>query len=422
MPLGGQDGQINPKALDPDVIDLRLVSLAVAGDTGAFDELYRRHAPLARRVAWSVLHDDRDADDVVADAFERLLRAIPADRLHDRRTFRAYLLVTTKNLALNVARGRGRRGDRSDEDLEGLPGGTTPLDDVVEHEETVLVRRAYAALPERWRSVLWLTEVEGLAPKAVADLLGLSANGVSQLAVRARAGLRESYLQAHVDGPAPDRCRFTRERLAAHAGGALPAAEAAEVERHLAECDTCQDRHVELLDLAGTLRRAAIPVSLVVSLTAGGARRLGLRRISWSSARGLVAAAAVVTLVLGGLALTRDEPAPALPAAPAPTTTVPPVAVVPSAAAAAPTTVTTPPASAATTVTTTPVRAAAVPPPPIVPRVVLPATVPTVVVPHLPVPTTAHDGEADKKQAKDPHDCRRTDDRQGRRSSHCHGD
>lgn len=309
MPPGGQIGQSDPSADPTAAVDLRLVTRAVAGDPSAFEELYRRHAPLARRVAWSVLHNESDAEDVVADAFERLLRVLPADRLHDRRAFRGYLLVATKNLALNAARLRQRHPSASD-DGEDRAGLENPLDEVVDHEEIGVVRRAFRALPERWRSVLWLTEVEGLSHKAAAELLGVSPNSVSHLAMRARAGLRETFLQASSEGPTAEACRFTRERLAAHAGGALPAVEAAQVEEHLATCASCRARFAEVVDLASTLRHVVLPVGLIVSIGRGTGRLLHETRIGWRAARAVGIAATAVAVVVGGVVLVHRSPAP----------------------------------------------------------------------------------------------------------------
>jgi RNA polymerase sigma factor (sigma-70 family) len=364
MPLEGQDGRSGQNAPDPSEIDLRLVTLATAGDQDAFDELYRRHAPIARRVAWSVLRDDGDADDAVAGAFERLLRVLPADRLRDRRAFRAYLLVTTRNLALDAARRRGR-GDGWDEALEDLVSAEVVEADA--DEEEVLVRRAFAGLPERWRAVLWLTEVESLPHVEVAGLLGVSTNAVAQLAARARAGLRECFLQVHVDGPAPEACRFARERLAAHAGGALRTAEAGEVDEHLAGCADCRDRFAEVVDLAGTLRRIGVPVGLVLgvgslsgrALAAGS--RLHLSLIARRAVLGVGGVAAAVGLVLGVGVVTRDDPRPTVIPSPAAVVTT---LVVPSTTSttSASTTIAPPPATTTTTTTTTvPVRPAAVP-------------------------------------------------------------
>jgi Zn finger protein HypA/HybF involved in hydrogenase expression len=86
----------------------------------------------------------------------------------------------------------------------------------------------------------------------VALQLGLSPNGVAQLAVRARAGLRESFLQAHLaDGAALGACRFTVERLGAYASGASCARDIAKVDQHLALCPACRGRLAELQEVGG---------------------------------------------------------------------------------------------------------------------------------------------------------------------------
>jgi RNA polymerase sigma factor (sigma-70 family) len=77
--------------------------------------------------------------------------------------------------------------------------------------EARLITRAFSRLPERWRTVLWHLEVEGKAPAEVAPVFGLSANGVSALAMRAREGLRQAYLQEHIGTNIPAACRAYAE-------------------------------------------------------------------------------------------------------------------------------------------------------------------------------------------------------------------
>lgn len=55
-------------------------------------------------------------------------------------------------------------------------------------------------LPERWRIVLWHAEVQGLPPRDIAPLMGIGANAVSALLLRARAGLRAAYEQQTLAG------------------------------------------------------------------------------------------------------------------------------------------------------------------------------------------------------------------------------
>ncbi|GAA3062176.1 hypothetical protein GCM10020254_02570 [Streptomyces goshikiensis] len=121
-------------------------------------------------------------------------------------------------------------GDLCDgQDVEGA---------VLSAEEGSLVLRAYRSLPERWQAVLWHAVVEHEPATETARRLGISAGGVGSLAARAREGLREAYLRAHLDQSASEECR--------HYGGLLAAAlrrPATRVTRdlrhHLRACPDC---------------------------------------------------------------------------------------------------------------------------------------------------------------------------------------
>ena len=100
------------------------------------------------------------------------------------------------------------------------PGSSSAADAQAEaRAEARLIVRAFSRLPERWRTVLWRLEVEGRAPAEVAPMFGLSANGVSALAMRAREGLRQAYLQEHIGTNIPAACRTYAEELGAGARG-----------------------------------------------------------------------------------------------------------------------------------------------------------------------------------------------------------
>ncbi|SEF38106.1 Putative zinc-finger [Amycolatopsis pretoriensis] len=76
----------------------------------------------------------------------------------------------------------------------------------------------------------------------------LSPNAVSALAYRAREGLRQAYLQAHVaeDARCPDACRLSVERLGGWTRGALNTRETIQVDGHLANCHRCRAVATEL--------------------------------------------------------------------------------------------------------------------------------------------------------------------------------
>jgi RNA polymerase sigma factor (sigma-70 family) len=268
-------------ATDTDVSDAALVLAARAGQAQAFAELYRRHAEAAWRVALAVTGNPNDAADAVSESFARLIASIRRDAPGPGAAFRAYLLATTRNAAIDILR-RGKRVTPAPaEELPLPPGPAEPADALLAAEEAGLVAQAFADLPERWRSVLWLTEVEGYRPSEVAGRLGLTPNGAAQLAVRARAGLRERYLQAHLRAQTPAACRFTLEHLGAYVGGGIATRDLAKVDQHLAECAACRARLAELQDVRSTLRRVLLPLPF-------GLAALSFRR--WREA--LLAAAA----------------------------------------------------------------------------------------------------------------------------------
>lgn len=167
----------------------------------SYGELYVEYAPAARGLALSMVPPDV-ADDIVAEAFARVLAAIRAGGGPDH-AFRPYLLAAVRNLANDWIAARRRltvigdldeeAGDRSAPLISGFSGDAAA--EAEARAEARLIVRAFSRLPERWRAVLWQLEVEGKAPAEVAPVFGLSGNGVSALAMRAREGLRQAYLQ-----------------------------------------------------------------------------------------------------------------------------------------------------------------------------------------------------------------------------------
>jgi RNA polymerase sigma factor (sigma-70 family) len=276
--------------------DAVLVDRVIAGFDGAFDELYRRHASAAWRLGQAVTGNSHDAADAVSEAFARVLQAVRAGRLEDGDAFRSYLLTATRNAALDGMRRSGRSRPTDDDELALVAAEVaTPADRVAGTEEATLVAEAFRNLPERWRSVLWLTEVEGIPTKEAADQLGLSANGTAQLAVRARAGLRERFLQAHLRTEAEPACRFTVDRLGAYVGGGLSPRDLAKVDQHLAGCATCLARKEELEDVGSTLRRIALPIPLALGALSADRVRVALTAVSTpTGVPGLAARAAAL--------------------------------------------------------------------------------------------------------------------------------
>ncbi|WP_053718896.1 sigma-70 family RNA polymerase sigma factor [Saccharothrix sp. NRRL B-16348] len=249
--------------------DAELIDSVRAGDTDAYGQLYERHVSAAYNLARQLARSSAEADDLVSDAFAKVLDTLRAGRGPDS-AFRAYLLTALRHTAYDKTR-RDRKLELADDVAEVAPEATSvPFKDTaVAGLERSMAARAFARLPERWQTVLWHTEIEGQSPAEVAPLLGLTANGVSALAYRAREGLKQAYLQVHLAETQTERCRATVERLGAWTRGGLSRRETTQVEAHLDECTgSCRALAAELADVNGALRGIIAP--LVLGLGASG--------------------------------------------------------------------------------------------------------------------------------------------------------
>jgi RNA polymerase sigma factor (sigma-70 family) len=244
------------------ITEEELLDRARQGDKTAFGALYLRHRDAARKVAGMCATSSADAEDAVAEGFARVFAAMPRMAGRDI-SFRPYLLTAVRNAATDRLR-RERRVDLRDTVPDG-PASLTADDVALLGLERNLVGEALQALPSRWRTVLWLTEVEGLSPAEVSRRIGIKPNAVAALAYRARKGLREAYLQAHLRVEASEECRATVGRLSHYVRGELPDKERLGLQSHLDACAKCRCRRDELTDVNATLRNAFLPVPLLLA-------------------------------------------------------------------------------------------------------------------------------------------------------------
>ena len=182
---------------DPvDVTDGDLLALSAAGDRFAFDELVRRHAPRALRIAARLLPDAASAEDVVQEAMVRAWSGIghfdPA-----RAQFTTWLHRIVVNLCTDHRRRRS---------ADPLPDDYDPADDRAGADETMEADQRHAALrdavrrlPQKHRAVLTLVYDEGLSGAETGRVVGLSAKAVERLLARARSALR-AQLAPQLDG------------------------------------------------------------------------------------------------------------------------------------------------------------------------------------------------------------------------------
>jgi RNA polymerase sigma-70 factor (ECF subfamily) len=147
---------------------------------------------LAFRVAFSVLRQREDAEDVAQEAFAKAHRNFR--QLRDRDRFRAWLVRMTWRMALDRQRANRRRLAREAVDVEAdrqSSGGQTTTDAVIANERAEQLWRAIDALPDKLRLVTVLAGIEGHDIREVALLLDVPDGTVKSRLFLARKQLKE---------------------------------------------------------------------------------------------------------------------------------------------------------------------------------------------------------------------------------------
>jgi RNA polymerase sigma factor (sigma-70 family) len=163
-----------------------LIDRVRRGDTSAFAALWERHVASARTAARAI-SPRLDPDDLVSETFAAILSALRSGR-GPRGPFRPYMFTAIRNTAASWG---GRPRDVQLEEIEDVADpGAEDIGDAFARR--TLVIDALRTLPPRWQSLLWSLEVEGMKPREVATVMGVSPNAVSALRRRARAGLRRA--------------------------------------------------------------------------------------------------------------------------------------------------------------------------------------------------------------------------------------
>ena len=238
--------------------DAELISRVRGGDLDAYGQLFARHVDSARRLARQLTRGS-EADDLVSDAFAKVMEALQRGGGPDI-AFRAYLLTAVRRLHVDRIRAQSRL--TPSDDLSEFDPGVPFQDTVVEQFESGAAARAFASLPERWQMVLWHLEVERQKPAEVAVLLGMTANSVSALAYRAREGLRQAFLSAHLAEIGDADCGWVVEHLGGYVRNGLAKRDQGKVEAHLESCRSCSAMYLELVEVNHNLSGVLAPLVL----------------------------------------------------------------------------------------------------------------------------------------------------------------
>lgn len=156
------------------------------GDLDAFRDLVLAN----QRAAWSLavrfLRDPAEAEDIVQEAFLRILQAAPRYRPTAR--FRTYLFQVLTRLCIDATEKKGPVYTDALPDV--ADPSPTPAEGAVARDEAAAIQRAIEALPPNQRMALILQHYEGLRYAEIAEAMGTSPKAVEGLLARARTTLQ----------------------------------------------------------------------------------------------------------------------------------------------------------------------------------------------------------------------------------------
>ncbi|MEU4231322.1 sigma-70 family RNA polymerase sigma factor [Nonomuraea sp. NPDC026600] len=229
--------------------DADLLHAVRAGDATAYHELHERHVAAARSLARQLVRGETEIEDVVAESFTKILDLVGRGG-GPQAGFRTYLLTVVRR----TVHDRTRVANCPVPADETFDPDAPFVDPALIGLEQSLIAKAFLSLPERWRAVLWHTEVEHLPPADVAPLLGLPANGVTELTRRALAGLRQAYLRIRLTAPTRHACRPVLGTMSRYVKGGLARRVSRAVDEHVSGCPECRAVLLELTDVNRGLR------------------------------------------------------------------------------------------------------------------------------------------------------------------------
>jgi RNA polymerase sigma-70 factor (ECF subfamily) len=177
-----------------------LIAAAQSGELPAFNQLVMHYQGLAYNVAYRIMGDPDAAADTTQDAFIKAYKALGGYR---GGSFKAWLLRIVTNTCYDALRARKRRQADSLDDLAVEPehawqlanGHAGPEELALRSELGNVIQAGIAQLPEDQRTVLVLTDVQGMSYQEVAEIMGSSLGTVKSRLSRGRAKLRDYLLQ-----------------------------------------------------------------------------------------------------------------------------------------------------------------------------------------------------------------------------------
>ena len=173
-----------------DASEKELIEAALQGDSNCFEMLIRTHSRTLFAVAFAILQDRDEAEDVVQETFVRAWRK--QGSLREPEKFSAWLAAMARNRSCDLL--RKRRTVPLNEDGPEIPDTQTarPDDQLAGEDLRGRIRAALSRLPEQHRTALTLRYLDGMDHRAIEETMSLSNGALRGILGRALAAMRKT--------------------------------------------------------------------------------------------------------------------------------------------------------------------------------------------------------------------------------------
>ncbi len=240
--------------------DRSLIAMFKAGDRRGLEELYRHYHERVYRSCLHTCRDPEDAIDATQDAFLNVFRRIGRSD-GDLSSFRDYLFMSSRNISLKIISKRKRSTPTSEppEPDELVHASEDPERSALIDDQREILRKATGSLNQRQIDALTMYEIEGKSYSEIGEFLGIEANAVAQLLLRARIRLKKAVRLRAARETSSGSCSDALALLSKKTDGKLHDGDGEWLDAHLDDCHRCRT-NLLVMEEVGTNYRSLIPV------------------------------------------------------------------------------------------------------------------------------------------------------------------
>lgn len=155
-------------------------------------DLYKNYYGLVRKIIFSIIHNQKDLEDLINDTFVRIIEKTSVIRTLNSCKTASYVVYTAKSITINFIKHRDVQNKHlflgTDDDFSQYLSSSDNIveDRVIYEQEIELLSDAILELPEKQKNLLYFKYVLDMTDKDIAEILGIAPDSVREYLTRAR--------------------------------------------------------------------------------------------------------------------------------------------------------------------------------------------------------------------------------------------